>query len=182
MGARREVRRRDHDALARAMTLEATNKITHFGQGNGLVGIEPLCLNVNDVEAEFVLLDDAIDTSVADPAKRSAHLDSSAAVAHTHQEIDDEAFEERRTKRMNPTDDVARQFGVKQLKTRSDRLLRVVPRLGFLGRLNALALGAPGDEFRIAFQDSEVDVAHALGQQLTASIGGATVAAPRQLD
>ena len=88
----------------------------------------------------------------------------------------------RRTERMHPPDDVAREFGVEELETRSDRLLRVVPRPDFLSRLAALALGSPSDEFRIALQQSKVDLAHPLGKQLAASVGGAAVAAPGQFD
>ena len=61
-------------------------------------------------------------------------------------------------------------------------LLRVVPRASFFRRLAALALGSPGDEFRIALQRSEVDLAHPLGEQLPASVGRATVAASGQFD
>ena len=61
-------------------------------------------------------------------------------------------------------------------------LLRVVSRAGFLRGLAALALGSPSDEFRIAFQESKVDLAHPLGKQLAASVGGATVAASGEFD
>lgn len=82
---------------------------------------------------------------------------------------------------MHAANDVARQLGVEELETRSDRLLRLVPRPGFLDRL-ALALGPPRDEFRIAFERSEVDLAYPLGEQVAAPVGRAAIAASGQLD
>ena len=83
---------------------------------------------------------------------------------------------------MHPPNDVAGELGVEELETRSDRLLCVVPRGRLLSRLAAPALRSPGDEFRIALQESEVDFAHPLGEQLATSVGGATVAASGEFD
>ena len=82
---------------------------------------------------------------------------------------------------MDSPDNVARELSVKKLETRSDRLLRIVPRFHLL-RLATLALGSPGDEFRIALQHAKVDLAQPLGKQLAASIGCAAVAASGQFD
>jgi hypothetical protein len=42
------------------------------------------------------------------PTRPSARpLGAAAAVAHPHQEVDDQALEERRTKGMDPLDDLA---------------------------------------------------------------------------
>src|SRR6185437_8672001 len=134
-------------------------------------------LDVNDIEAEFVLLYDAVHASVADPPEGAAHLDPSAAVAHAHQKIDDEPLEEGRTERVHPHDDVARQLGVEGFEARGHRLLRMVPRAGFLDRLRALGVGSPGDEFRIALERPEVDLALALGKQLAAAVSRTAVPA-----
>jgi hypothetical protein len=83
---------------------------------------------------------------------------------------------------MHPPDDFAREFGVEKLETRSDCLLGLVSGPGFLRRLATLAMGSPGDEFRVSLQKSEVDLAHALGEQVTTSISGAAVAASGQFD
>src|ERR1700722_12770293 len=90
----------------------------------------------------------------------------------------------RRSKKpgLHAPDNVARELGVKKLETRSDRLLRVVPRFRLLRRLATLALGSPGDKFGVALQHAKVDLAHPLGKQLAASIGCAAVAAPGQFD
>ena len=164
------------------MALEAAYEIAHFGQGHCLVGIKTLGLHIDDVESEFVLLDDAVHAAVAYPAERLAHLDPSAAVAHAHEKVDDQAFEESRTEGMHAPDNVARQLGIEELEIRSDRLLRVVPRFHLLRRLAGLGLRSPRDEFRIAFQKSEVDLAHPLGEQLAASVGGAAIAPSGQFD
>ena len=116
-----KVRCRDQHALGRPMAFEAADEIAHFAQRDALVGIEALGLHIDDVEAELVLLDDAVDPAVADPAERPAHLDPSAAVAHPHQKVDDEALEESRAERMHPADDVAGELGVEQFETRGDR-------------------------------------------------------------
>ena len=87
-----------------------------------------------------------------------------------------------RTERMHSPDDVARQFGVDELETRSDRLLRIVSRFHLLRGLATLGLGSPGDEFWIALQKSEVDLTHPLGEQLSPSVGSATVATSGKLD
>ena len=164
------------------MAFQATYEIADFGQGDSLIGIQPLGLHINDVQAKLIFLDNSVHSAVADPAKRPTHLDSSAAVAHAHQKVDDKALEESWTERMHSPNDIARQFGIEELETRSDRVLRVVPRTGFLGGLAGLALRSPGDEFRITFQESKVDLAHPLGKELPASVGGATIAASGQFD
>jgi hypothetical protein len=139
-------------------------------------------LDVDDVEAEFVLLDNAVDAAVADPAERATHFRASAAVAHPNQEVDDEALEEGGTQGMHPLDDLPRELGVEDLETRSDQFLRTFAHLGFIGGLSALALGFPGDEFRVSLEQAEVDLAHALREQLPAAVGGAAIPAPRQFD
>src|SRR5208283_4023289 len=159
------------------MALQPADEIAHFGQRNAVLGIEPLGLDVDDVEAEFVLLDDAVDAAVADPAQRPAHLRASAAVAHPHQKVDDEVLEERRTEGMNPPDDLSRQLGIEELETGGDQFLRALLHARFFLDLARLGLGPPGDELRITPEQPEVDLADALGEQLPPAVSGATVAA-----
>src|SRR5438552_23680 len=83
---------------------------------------------------------------------------------------------------MDALDDLARKLGIEELETRGDRLERALGRWGFLGLLIRLLLGAPGDEFRIAFEHPEIDLVHALGQKLAAAVGGAAIAASGKLD
>ena len=70
VGAGGKVRGGDQYALARPMALQAAHEIAHFGEGDGLVGIEPLGLHIDDVETEFVLLDDAV--NAPSPTRPSA--------------------------------------------------------------------------------------------------------------
>src|SRR5262249_15769209 len=51
-----------------------------------------------------------------------------------------------------------------------------------LDNLRDLAVASPGDEFRVALQEPEVDLDEALSEQLPAAIGRAAIAAPRKFD
>src|SRR5271166_6631545 len=158
------------------------DEIAHLAHRHARVGVEALGLHVDDVETERVLLDDAVDAAVADPAERAAHLDPAAAVAHPHQEIDDETLEKSRRKRMHPFDDFARQLRIQHLIAGSDRFLGILARLRLFGLDISLLLVAPGVKLRIALEHADVDLAHPLGEQRAAPIGGAAKASPRQFD
>src|SRR5690606_22697409 len=54
----------------------------------------PFRLHINDVEAERILLDDAVNPAVAGMADSASHLLTAAAIAHRDEQIDDQCFEE----------------------------------------------------------------------------------------
>jgi len=54
-------------------------------------------LNINAVKAQSILIDDAIDASIARTAKLRGSILMCAPVSHCDQEIDDDPFEEART-------------------------------------------------------------------------------------
>ena len=119
---------------------------------------------------------------VADPPERLAHLLAAAPVAHSHQEIDDEALEEGRRKGMHPVNDLPRELGIEQLEARSDRFLRAFARRRLSGRLLGFLLGPPGDELGVALEHADVDVVQIFAQQFSAAFGYAAMASPRQFD
>jgi hypothetical protein len=83
---------------------------------------------------------------------------------------------------MHPRDYLARELAIQHFETRGDQLLRTLPHLQFFHHLAVLTLGSPGDEFRKALEQPEVDLAEALRQHLPAAVGGAAKAASRQFD
>ena len=51
--------------LVGVMSLQAADEIAHFADRHAFLLREPLGLHVDDVEAELVFLDDAVDAAVA---------------------------------------------------------------------------------------------------------------------
>jgi hypothetical protein len=74
------------------MSLEAARKGLNSWPSDRIV--LPLCLDVDEIEAELVLLDDAVDSIVTALAHRLTGIGQRAAVPHCHQKIDHQLLEE----------------------------------------------------------------------------------------
>ncbi len=140
------------------MALEAADEVAHLAQRDAFLGIETLGLHIDDIEAEGVLIDHAVDAAVSDPAERAAGFAPSAAVAHLDQEIDDQPLEEGRREGMHPADDLPGKVGIQQLEARGDGFLGVFRRR--IAREPAVrsVLGAPRGELGISLEHADVDL------------------------
>ncbi len=84
------------DALLCAHTVEATGKTLHIRSADPDFIGPALGLYMDNVEAEPVLLDDAVDAAVTQAADPFASIAQRPTVAHFYQQLHDESLEERR--------------------------------------------------------------------------------------
>src|SRR5512143_1540490 len=76
------------------MPLKRSSELLDLGATHGR--IPALCLDIDHVEAEAILLDDAVDSSVTTLPDCLSGISERSAVAHPDKEFYDEAFEECR--------------------------------------------------------------------------------------
>ena len=69
-----EARRCDEDAFCRTTSYKAANKALHLGPANCVAYAEQLCLDVNPIETEEVLVNDAINTTIPRLTKLSGGI------------------------------------------------------------------------------------------------------------
>ena len=91
------------------MQIEATEELPYRIRANAIAKGVAFCLNVNPVEAECILVNDAVDSFVAAAAERPASLGGRDAKAHGQKEIDDEAFKEIRRGRADSIKQILRE-------------------------------------------------------------------------
>jgi hypothetical protein len=82
------------DAFHRASLLHRARELSDFIDTDHVPRSVSLRLDVDDVEAERILVDDAVDAAVTCSADTSARVSARAAVPHREKKIDDDLFEE----------------------------------------------------------------------------------------
>src|SRR5262245_34735159 len=84
------------DPLGCAHAHQASDKFLNIRPTNNRVRIS-FGLHVNTIQAEPILVDDAVHTAIARAAKLRGGVGARSAVAHLDQQIDDQPFKERRS-------------------------------------------------------------------------------------
>ena len=74
--------------------MERSCKLLDFGTSH--CALPTLCLNINDIEAEFILVDDAINAFVSASTYGAPGILATTSIAHLYEQVDNEALEERR--------------------------------------------------------------------------------------
>src|SRR3954454_24707354 len=88
-----EAARGDEDCVLHVVAVQGPDERLNRLAANGVVGGVPLGLNIDPLQAQLVLVDDAVDAAVpaaADPPGSPV----GAAVTHGHQYVEDRLFEE----------------------------------------------------------------------------------------
>src|SRR5215813_8049227 len=86
----------DEDAFGGTSLLHRTGELSHLIHTDHVPGSVPLRLDVDDVEAKGILVDDAIDAAVACSAYASTRVSPGTAISHREKKVDDDFLEERR--------------------------------------------------------------------------------------
>jgi len=84
-GFRAEGRRRDEHAFPRALALKCTSKLLDLGATDGVLPL--LGLNVDDDEAESILLDYAVYAGIAGSTDCAPRVGQRSSVAHLHKQF-----------------------------------------------------------------------------------------------
>ncbi|CEK13066.1 hypothetical protein CP488_00343 [Chthonomonas calidirosea] len=88
-----EFRACNEDAFLCASSVQRADKLLNFRTPHRIGPL--LDLNVDDVQAQFIFVDDAVDSFIAAPTHDLSSLRQAASVPHRNEEPDHQALEQR---------------------------------------------------------------------------------------